>query len=479
MNKLTEYDLPLEASKSSVLSRRNRLREIRRRKNTRKFMIFIIATICIVGAVFGGAKVISANSNSYLITVDGQQIAALNTQDDAYAAIEQYLESKSQEMGMEVTVKEEVDIKKVALKDSQPITVSEAAILLENSLTPLVKAASLKINNSTELFLPSEQDAKKVVELAKAFYVNKNDKVSDVKLRENITITPVAKSIKEITRPEIAVNMLLFGAPQQMIHKVESSDETLWTISKQYNVPISVIKQANPGMTSDKLKLGTTINLSKATPMVNVVVVKEVVKTAALPFDVKTKTNSSMLRGKQRVISPGKVGQEKVTLKVVESNGVQISQKRVSSVVTVAPVNKVVEKGTKMVVASRGDGGNGTIGWPLIGRITSRFGNRSLGYHTGLDIDGQTGDTIVAADSGKVVYAARNGSYGNLVKIDHGDGLQTWYAHCSKLYVSSGENVGRGQSIAAVGSTGRSTGSHLHFEVRINGKAYNPLNYLP
>ena len=110
--------------------------------------------------------------------------------------------------------------------------------------------------------------------------------------------------------------------------------------------------------------------------------------------------------------------------------------------------------------------------------ITSRFGTRSSGYHTGLDIATNTGTPIHAVASGKVITAGWQGSYGNLVIIDHGNGVQTYYAHCSKIYVSVGDTVETGDTISAVGSTGNSTGPHLHLEVRVNGEIKNPQNYL-
>ena len=118
---------------------------------------------------------------------------------------------------------------------------------------------------------------------------------------------------------------------------------------------------------------------------------------------------------------------------------------------------------------------------PVSGTITSRFGAGSSirrSSHTGLDIAAPSGTNIVAAASGTVTFSGYKGSYGNMLVISHGNGVQTYYAHCSKLYVGAGTQVSQGQSIAAVGSTGNSTGPHLHLEIRVNGVAYNPQNYL-
>jgi len=118
---------------------------------------------------------------------------------------------------------------------------------------------------------------------------------------------------------------------------------------------------------------------------------------------------------------------------------------------------------------------------PVSGIISSRFGARSSirsSAHTGLDIATSTGTPVLAASSGTVTFSGRKGSYGNLLVITHSNGVQTYYGHCSKLYVSAGTTVTQGQTVAAVGSTGNSTGPHLHFEIRVNGVAYNPQNYL-
>lgn len=118
---------------------------------------------------------------------------------------------------------------------------------------------------------------------------------------------------------------------------------------------------------------------------------------------------------------------------------------------------------------------------PVSGTISSRFGAASRlrrSSHTGLDIATSSGTPIAAAASGTVTFSGYKGSYGNLLVISHGNGVQTYYGHCSKLYVSAGTQVSQGQTVAAVGSTGNSTGPHLHLEVRVNGVAYNPQNYV-
>ncbi len=118
---------------------------------------------------------------------------------------------------------------------------------------------------------------------------------------------------------------------------------------------------------------------------------------------------------------------------------------------------------------------------PVTGTISSRYGVSSrirVSTHTGLDIAAASGTPIKVVSDGTVTFAGWSGSYGYLVKVSHGNGVETWYAHTSKMYVSVGQNVVAGDVIAAVGSTGNSTGPHLHLEIRINGKTVNPQNYI-
>ncbi|MDH3707692.1 MAG: peptidoglycan DD-metalloendopeptidase family protein [Acidimicrobiia bacterium] len=122
---------------------------------------------------------------------------------------------------------------------------------------------------------------------------------------------------------------------------------------------------------------------------------------------------------------------------------------------------------------------------PTAGGIGSGFGPRLhpiLGYarmHSGVDMGGPTGQTIVSSNSGRILYAGWRGGYGNAVIIDHGGGVTSLYAHMSAIDASTGQSVGRGERIGAVGSTGLSTGPHLHFEIRVNGEPVDPLRYLP
>lgn len=136
-------------------------------------------------------------------------------------------------------------------------------------------------------------------------------------------------------------------------------------------------------------------------------------------------------------------------------------------------------------IAAKTDGTFIPTEWAHLGKINNEFGfrrnpfgGRAYEFHPGMDIDGERGEQVAASANGTVIKAGFTGGYGNMVEIDHGNGLTTRYGHMSKLDVEVGDTVTRGQQIGEIGSTGRSTGPHLHFELRFNDKPINPRHFL-
>ena len=154
-------------------------------------------------------------------------------------------------------------------------------------------------------------------------------------------------------------------------------------------------------------------------------------------------------------------------------NGVEIERQILEEKVTREPDYRIVSRGTR-TAPSRG---TGRFIWPVSGKDNITLWQERREYHTGVDIGAPTGTPVKAADSGIVIFAGSSGNYGKLVKIDHGNGFTTYYAHNSKILVSKSEKVEKGQTIALVGRTGRTSGSHLHFEVRKNGTAMDPMSF--
>ena len=163
---------------------------------------------------------------------------------------------------------------------------------------------------------------------------------------------------------------------------------------------------------------------------------------------------------------------EKTTQNIdeLEINSLEVAKKNVIEKLDIDTIDEIAEINSIKIATL-----------PVDGIVSSRYGENSRirsSTHTGLDIAATMGTQIKVVADGTVTFASRNGSYGNLVKVDHGNGVETWYAHTSKMYVEPGQKVKAGDVIALVGSTGNSTGPHLHLELRINGQHVDPQKYI-
>lgn len=226
---------------------------------------------------------------------------------------------------------------------------------------------------------------------------------------------------------------------------------------------------------------------------ITVTTTEEEIDSEVIDFTEEYRPDDELYVGESEVESEGKQGSKEIVKRVVKQNGNTVEEEIVDEEIKEEPRERIIRTGTKKTA----DYGNSSsmyeegdlsydedavymkLKTPVNGgRISSDFGQRNGDFHRGLDIALPQGSDIYAADSGYVYYSGWCGSYGNIVKIDHGNGMQTYYAHCSELLVNSGQRVERGERIALVGSTGNSTGPHVHFEVIINRSCVNPIEFI-
>lgn len=258
--------------------------------------------------------------------------------------------------------------------------------------------------------------------------------------------------------------------------------DTWSEIAEDHGLTSKELLALNPGYNIDKLQIGEVLTLSASVPYLTMTVVQRERYVDDVPFDIEYTDSANLYKGDYKVTSAGVYGAADVVANVTYVNGEEVERTVLSSVTLRDPVTEQRLQGTKERPTWLP---TGTFRWPTTGRITSRFGGRKspggVGStnHKGIDIAGRYGTPIYAADGGTVTYAGWMGGYGYLVQINHGNGYVTYYGHNSSLVVSVGQHVYKGQQIAKMGSTGNSTGNHCHFEVRYNGVAKNPLNYLP
>ena len=214
-------------------------------------------------------------------------------------------------------------------------------------------------------------------------------------------------------------------------------------------------------------------------PLLTVETVEEITYTQAVPVPTQEEKDPALLLNERRVIQVGAEGREERTDRVTRRCGVETGRENLAATVLAEPTPQVVAVGTAQGV----DAAKGRFVWPTAGQITSPFGYRyifgSTSFHRGLDIANVSGTDILASAGGTVTWAGAKGTYGNLLILDHGNGFATYYAHCSQLLVEEGDTVKQGEKIARMGSTGRSTGPHLHFEVRWQNEPVDPQQCLP
>lgn len=304
---------------------------------------------------------------------------------------------------------------------------------------------------------------------------------------QNVTVSDGLYLTESVMTAEKMKEKLTAQAVVKKEHIVQPGD-TLSGLARKYNMTLSELRAMNPEVKNDVIYDGKPVTVQRPQPFLRVKVVRTVKYTEKIDYTTEKEYDNTKLVTYERVKVRGVEGSQNVTAEITYVDGVQQSKTILSIDVTKQPVTKVVVVGTKKVVNSSGgsiqmgDGvSTGSMLWPV-----PICHNMSRGWrygHYAIDIcNGPVtvrNKPFVAADGGTVVFAGWNsGGYGYMVKIQHANGLQTLYAHCNALYVVTGQKVTRGQTLGLIGSTGRSSGPHLHFEVIKNGARQNPLNYV-
>ncbi|MBR2928968.1 MAG: peptidoglycan DD-metalloendopeptidase family protein [Oscillospiraceae bacterium] len=265
---------------------------------------------------------------------------------------------------------------------------------------------------------------------------------------------------------------------EEVTYTVKSGD--VWSrIASKNDMTSTELLKLNPGYNMNNLHAGDTLILSAAVPYLTITFTEQQHYLSDVPYDVEYKEDKTMYKGDTKVLSPGVYGKADVLADVTYKNGEEIDRVIRSYTTLTDPVTEIQAAGTKPRPTWHP---TGSFRWPCSGNITSGYGGRNLwgryNYHGGIDIANRAGTPIYAADGGTVTHAGWMGTYGYLVIIDHGNGFETYYGHNSKLLVSKGDKVHKGEQIAKMGRTGNTSGNHCHFEVRWHGERRNPMNYL-
>lgn len=440
-------------------------------------MVFAIAMMGVMGAA-GVLNYCTAYEYSY----NGQKLGLVKEKDDVLQITDLVQGALTEEKNMKIVIDAKDDItfhRKLALDESQ-IDNSEQVLKRLTYMGDLkVKAIGIYVDGKKIGAVQDRKTAEKALKDVADKYTKQGDniEVESVRFLEKVDIKTANTDLEDLHSEEEMVDLLCTSGEKETVHKVVAGD-TLHSIAKKYDVWEDQLLADNKGINSKKLEVGSNIIVKQQAPVLTYEVVEKITYDKVIEHKVEEQKSADIYEGMTETQQAGSDGLSEITARVTLQNGKKVEEEDLVTTVKEEPVTEVVLVGTKERPPTVG---SGKYIWPLKDSFTqtSGFGSRWGRQHKGIDLAVSVGTTVYAADGGTVVEAQYSGSYGNVVMIDHQNGQETRYAHNSKLLVKKGDKVYQGQPIAKSGNTGRSTGPHVHFEIRFNGEPRNPLNYLP
>ena len=434
-----------------------------------------------VAAVVGVATVVATvYTPSYVVSVDGVPLGTVSDPQVFEDVMDRVEARAATILGYDYEIPSTVSYTFALSERGKLSDTGEFETYLFDQIGAVMKSYVLKVDGTFIGAAADRESLDALLDAIKAPYRTENtvsaDFTANVVVSHEYTPSDVNQDL------DAMLARLTQNTNGQTTYEVQSGD-TFMQIALDNGMTVSEMQQLTPEIDINRIYIGQLLNVREEIPSLSVQTVDSVTYTEAVECPVEQVQDDSMYQGESRVIDPGVPGQALVSANITYVNGREQERDIISTQVLQEATTKVIAVGTKVRPSWYP---NGYFIWPVYGRITSYFGYRSIfgsySYHGGIDIAASYGTGIAAADGGTVTFAGRatgsNWSYGNLVIINHGNGKVTYYGHCSSVLVSAGDHVYQGQTIARVGSTGRSTGNHCHFEVKINGTSVNPLAYL-
>ncbi len=428
----------------------------------------------------GGGYYLNSTTSAAYVIINGESIGIVENMQSGKKLVEAVLKEDGEAVGGVAKTHDQIEFTQARINEAYSVLSEDE---LKQKLSFYIEGVELRIANTSIFTLPNQETADKLLIAYQEIYAkaDEGNQLSSVSFEEEVGTQVVETSPEKVTSFEQALEKLKQGNVQKQDYVIQPND-SWWLIARKNDLKTIEVLAANPGATLDtKIKPGQKISIEKVSPYLTVVSEGTQIAKEVIPFDVVTKTDSTLASGQSKVTQSGNDGEKEIKYSYVKKNDKVVTKSVLDEKVLKDAVTQVVAKGPKTIQVasvSRGSGQSSGLSVPLRARINSYYGYRGGEFHTGIDYGGSTGDPYAAAGAGTVVSAGWNGNYGYSILIDHGNGIQTRYAHSSKLLVSAGQSVSKGQTIGLVGATGRATGPHLHFEVIVNGDTVNPNNYL-
>lgn len=356
-----------------------------------------------------------------------------------------------------------------------------AALSVGSPFNILNTVYNLRVDGDIVASFKTPGDAKAVMDKITAMSTNAKSELIKLEYKETVEITKDEANFMDVgsySGVDAAVSFLMTGTKEMKKYSIVAGDIPE-TIAEAHGMTIDELEAANPSIVGrgHLLQIGEELNLVIPKPLVTVLATERQRYVKDVEYAVVENANSEMYEGETVVQQEGEYGRSEVVAEIVKENGREISRTILSEKVLKEPKKEVVMVGSKPAPPKSG---SGYLDYPLQRgfMVTSPFGMRWGFLHTGIDLACPQGTPIVAADGGQVVFAGWDSLGGLMIKIDHGGGIETGYAHCDFIAVSEGEMVFKGQYIGDVGMTGYTSGPHLHFEVVQNGVHTDPSEYL-
>lgn len=367
-------------------------------------------------------------------------------------------------------------------EETSPVAIRQA---VDSEVEFLAQATQIVVDGIALATVRSETEAQQIIDEIQAPYIAKmsedGSEIFEVGLVESVSFETAATDPTTIQAVEKVEEFLVKGTNKNETYVVQRGD---WfeKIAYDHDMTVAELKAANPEMNYNLIYAGDEVNLIVPDPFLSVATYEKATYEEDIDYGTEYTTSSSYYKDEYRVVRSGKEGTKEVVANIKKVNGKAVEVEVLEETILQEPRAKLIAQGTKEIPQLKG---TGVFQYPVqVSSLSSRFGNRvhpitgRPDFHTGVDWPKSKGTPIKAADGGTVTFAGWKSGYGYVVYINHGGGFETRYAHMSAIYVKKGEKVYKDKSIGAVGNTGNSTGSHLHFEVRKYGVAYNPYNFL-
>lgn len=430
----------------------------------------------------------------YHIYNSGEYLGAISNRESLKAAAEEkidHAQADYEELDLQIDQQVNVIEEKVF---ASPLANEEKTLDEVTAALPIKAAAfTLSVDGKAAVYLKDREAYNETIKQLKLAFVSPEE-LTDWEQRAETGAAPDEIGVGETRLVDLAIAQEISGVSQQAdpaevvavdqavayLLKGErfyraASGETAQVIAEKFNRKLEDLKKMNPDLDLVKLDAGTSIKVAEEGPQVTVKTEREKKTAKAIANKTIMKKDKNILIGAKKVKEKGKAGEKQLTYTIREENGQRTGRKLSAEEVAKEPVDRIVLEGTKPLPSV----GTGKFAWPAEGGyISSGRGKRWGRLHNGIDIARPEGFAIKSADHGVVKAAGAAGTFGNRVIVDHKNGYETIYAHLSSIDVKAGDKVPKGTKLGVMGTTGRSTGIHLHFEVSYKGVSKNPLNYI-